>query len=480
MPDTGFSVCPHCGWNKLAPATSALYLSPGTLVQAPYQVAKVLGHGGFGITYLGWDANLQIKVAIKEYLPRDFATRDPQTGNVVSYGGDAARHFNNGLQQFLDEARTLARFQQHAGIVSVLTFFRAFGTGYMVMEYVEGETLRTHLQQGKVRLNWDQTLGIFMHIMDALRAVHAVGLLHRDIAPDNIYLCNDGRIKLLDFGAARQNLASDGRTLTIVKPGFAPEEQYRDTGVQGAWSDVYSVAASMYYCLTGVVPPDAMSRLNEDTLKPPSEYGAALPPTVEASLMAGLAVRASQRPYTIGEFQKSLLAQAESIIQITQIPKSQSRVKQREALPSSQTPPESIYFIEDEPRRGLHLNWLLAAGVAILMLVVVYNHLRNAEPQQQPPKTPLAEQARPAGDTIEPADAGGEPTASQPAYQEPTIGAEELKRHQQAALQRFEERRRQEAASGPAVDDQDVRLRGNLRSLCSEWGATMECDNGSR
>lgn len=469
MPDTGFSVCPHCGWSKDQPVGNPIYLPPGTVVQAPYQVARVLGHGGFGITYLGWDANLQIKVAIKEYLPRDFAMRDPQSREVISYDGDAKFHFVSGLQQFLDEARTLAKFQQHAGIVSVLTFFRAFGTGYMVMEYVEGETLRNYLKRGRVRLNWEQTLGIFMHIMDALRAVHAVGLLHRDIAPDNIYLCSDGRVKLLDFGAARQNLASDGRTLAIVKPGFAPEEQYRESGVQGAWSDVYSVAASMYYCLTGIVPPDAMARLNQDTLKPPSEYGAAILPTVEASLMAALSVRASQRPHTIADFQKSLLDAQPLVIEPISKPQPKAAEVPRQPLPDLRR------FEESEPNRS-SWRWLLLGGAAFLLMFVVYKQLRRISYEANQQK---AEPTARVIATKRPAETRRTETDTEQATQQDneTISAEELRKHQEAALRRFEELHRQEHATVDKEKDKaaDSERSEHLRSLCSEWGATMDC-----
>jgi serine/threonine protein kinase len=470
MPDTGFSVCPHCGWSKNDPVNNPVYLPPGTVVQPPYQVARVLGHGGFGITYLGWDANLQIKVAIKEYLPRDFAMRDPQSGQVISYGGDAEFHFVNGLQQFLDEARTLAKFQQHAGIVSVLTFFRAYGTGYMVMEYVEGETLRNYLKRGRVRLNWEQTLGIFMHIMDALRAVHAVGLLHRDIAPDNIYLCSDGRVKLLDFGAARQNLASDGRTLAIVKPGFAPEEQYRESGVQGAWSDVYSVAASMYYCLTGNVPPDAMARLSQDTLKSPSEYGAAISPTIEACLMAALSVRASQRPHTIADFQKSLLNAEPLAVEPISKPQPQISEAQRQPLPDLER------FVDLEPEHLPLGRWLLVSAVAFLVLFVAYKQLGSSRLDSRPntvePTTRIVEIPDSASHQYPESNA----ERTQQRESEP-ITAEELKAMQEAALKRFEERHRQEAAATSAkqvVSDPDHSE--HLRSLCSEWGATMDCN----
>ena len=139
MPDAGFDVCPHCGWRRHDSSINPQHLMPGTLLDPPYQVARVLGHGGFGITYLGWDANLQIKVAIKEFLPREFAQRDPLTGHVVPYADDAAHHFETGLSQFIEEARILAKFQQHPGIVSVLSFFRALGTGYTERSQICGK-----------------------------------------------------------------------------------------------------------------------------------------------------------------------------------------------------------------------------------------------------------------------------------------------------------------------------------------------------
>jgi serine/threonine protein kinase len=251
-------------------AESGLYLSPGTLLHNQYQIARMLGHGGFGITYLAWDNNLETKLAIKEYMPRDFATRNSTNAEISTFAGDAKENFAYGLERFLEEARTLAKFQQHAGIVRVQNFFKANGTGYMVMEYVDGFTLKDYLTN-KGKLSWEQTLKLFMPVMDALREVHKHGILHRDISPDNIYLCRDNRIKLLDFGSARYALGGHSRSLSVVvKAGYAPEEQYRTKGKQGAWTDVYSVAASMYRCVTGVVPPDALDRLDEDELARPS------------------------------------------------------------------------------------------------------------------------------------------------------------------------------------------------------------------
>ncbi len=307
-----FYPCQQCAWSPDKQSESGLYLSPGTLLHNQYQIAKVLGHGGFGITYLALDTNLQIKLAIKEYMPRDFATRNSTNAEVSTFAGDAKENFAYGLNSFLEEARTLAQFQQHAGIVSVLNFFKANGTGYMVMEYVEGLTLKEHLVN-KGKLSWDQTLQLFMPVMDALREVHKHGMLHRDIAPDNIYLCRDNRIKLLDFGSARYALGGHSRSLSVVvKPGYAPEEQYRTKGNQGAWTDVYSVAASMYRCVTSVVPPDALDRLDEDELARPSELGVEIPANAEQALLAALAVKGVNRTQSIEQFQQALLGTATS------------------------------------------------------------------------------------------------------------------------------------------------------------------------
>ena len=295
--------CQQCGWSPDQYVESGLYLSPGTLLHNQYQIARMLGHGGFGITYLAWDNNLETKLAIKEYMPRDFATRNSTNAEVSTFAGDAKVNFAYGLERFLEEARTLAKFQQYTGIVSVLNYFKANGTGYMVMEYVDGFTLKEYLTH-KGKLSWEQTLKLFMPVMDALREVHKHGLMHRDISPDNIYLCKDGCIKLLDFGSARYALGGHSRSLSVVvKPGYAPEEQYRTKGKQGDWTDVYSVAASMYRCVTGVVPPDALDRLDNDELVRPSLLGVQIPAEAEEAMMTAMAVKAENRTQSIEDFQ---------------------------------------------------------------------------------------------------------------------------------------------------------------------------------
>lgn len=468
MPNPGLSVCPYCGWRPGDVVPNPLYLPPGTTLNTPYQVARVLGHGGFGITYLGWDANLQIKVAIKEYLPRDFASRDPLSGQVFAYAGDARDLFESGLANFLDEARTLAKFQQHPGIVSVLAFFRAFGTGYMVMEYVEGETLKYYLQQRSGRLNWTQTLAIFMQVMDALRAVHRQGLLHRDVAPDNIYLCSDGRIKLLDFGAARLATGTHGRTLSfVVKPGFAPEEQYREVE-QGPWSDVYSVAASIYFCLTGQAPPDALERLNRDELKPPSDFGVSIPPLAEQALLEALAVKAGRRIQAMAALQQRLSGQFAQSFNAVSADSTANGSTVTEARSASFAEPQPSF--QSTPFGGL--RWWLAALLAMLLLGMAYSLIQPAKTKA--PKNHATPNSAGKSADQPPAELDEEVDWTRQRELE-RIAAEELRRRQEAALRRFEERERQESIPSPPVSPQDPRQQEHLRSLCDEWGATMDC-----
>jgi serine/threonine protein kinase len=303
---TRVTPCPHCGWqpghDNLPPA-----LALGQLLDGRYRIGRVLGHGGFGITYLAWDDNLHLRLAIKEYLPRDCASRAPDGISLAVYPGPAGEQFAYGLDRFLEEARTLAHFDQHPGIVTVKNFFRAHGTGYCVMDYVEGITLRQYLdQQPGGRISIDAALKLLMPVADALRAVHKEGLLHRDIAPDNIYLTQDGRIKLLDFGAARFAAGEHSKSLSIIlKPGYAPEEQYRTKGQQGPWTDVYGLAATLYRTITGLVPPEALDRWENDELIPPSKLSISTHPEQEAGLLKGLAVKARHRYQSMAELQEA-------------------------------------------------------------------------------------------------------------------------------------------------------------------------------
>ena len=297
--------CKFCGWQPgLGNPSPAL--AHGVVLDGRYRIGRVLGHGGFGITYLAWDDNLHLQLAIKEYLPRDSATRAPDRMSLAIFSGAAEEQFAYGLDRFLEEARSLARYDQHPGIVTVKNFFRAHGTGYCVMEYVEGITLRRYLeQQPGGRISVADALKLLMPVADALKAVHKEGLLHRDIAPDNIYLTQDGRVKLLDFGAARFAAGEHSKSLSVIlKPGYAPEEQYRTRGKQGPWTDVYGLGATLYRAITGQVPPDSLDRLDQDELVPPSALGVVIQPAQEAHLLKALAVKAERRWQNMEQLQE--------------------------------------------------------------------------------------------------------------------------------------------------------------------------------
>ncbi len=300
--------CPHCGWVEGTRPESPLHLPPRTILNEKYLLGRVLGQGGFGITYLGWDLNLNLKLAIKEYLPQELASRAMGHSQVAAYTGTVSGEFEYGLDKFLQEARTLAQFDDHPNIVSVRDFFRANGTAYLVMSYLDGMDLKEYIAGQGDRLPFDRAISLIMPVLDALKEVHAVNILHRDVSPDNIFIKQNGQVILIDFGAARQAVSAKGHSLSIIlKPGFAPEEQYRSKGVQGPWTDLYAVAATLYRITTGQMPPESLDRMAGDTLVPPSQLGVAISAGEEQALLKAMAVRAEDRFQSIKEFQDALL-----------------------------------------------------------------------------------------------------------------------------------------------------------------------------
>jgi serine/threonine protein kinase len=238
-------------------------LALGTML-LEYRLESVLGAGGFGMTYLGWDTHLEKHVAIKEYLPTDLAVR-ALDGSVVPITPELQRDYKWGLDRFILEARTLAKFS-HPHIVRVNRYFEANGTGYMVMDYENGESLNQMLKRG-LQPDEARLKSILMPLLDGLQAVHAAGFLHRDIKPSNIFVRESGSPVLIDFGAARLAIGGATKSLTaVLTPGYAPLEQYSSDGHQGPWSDLYAMAGVLYRALVNDNPPDAVSRLKGDTV----------------------------------------------------------------------------------------------------------------------------------------------------------------------------------------------------------------------
>lgn len=309
MEDRGNAVkCKNCGFTESTAPESPYYLQPRTVLQNKYLVGRALGQGGFAITYLAWDMNLGVKLAIKEYFPLDLVYRIPGNNMVMAHSQAQDTIFVHDMEKFLQEARDLARFMEHPNIVSVTDFFQANRTAYLVMHYIEGITLRYHLNQSGEKLSFDSAMGIMMPIMDALRVIHEAGLLHRDISPENIVISQSGRVVLIDFGAARRSAGGKDKSVSVVmKPGYTPEEQYRSKGVQGPATDIYATAATIYRSLTGQLPPNSLDRLERDNLVPPSQLGVEITPEQEKALLKALAVQANHRYKSIVDFQEALL-----------------------------------------------------------------------------------------------------------------------------------------------------------------------------
>ena len=298
--------CPYCGYCEGNTVSEARYLQEGTILADRYLTGIVIGAGGFGITYAAWDMTLAQRVAIKEFLPGEFSTRMSGQTTVTVYGGEKKEQFETGRGKFIDESRRLARFQGVPGIVQIYNSFEENETAYIVMEYLEGETLDQRLKR-EGRISEQEAVLILLPILQALDAVHKKGILHRDIAPNNIFLTKDGDSKLLDFGAARSATGSHSKSLTVLyKEGYTPEEQYQSRGNQGPWTDVYAVAATLYRMLTGSTPPGALERRRKDTLKAPSRIGVKVSQPVETALMNALNVDVRNRTKSAGEFAEEL------------------------------------------------------------------------------------------------------------------------------------------------------------------------------
>ena len=282
-------------------------LRKGTRLIGRYTVEGVLGQGGFGITYLGMDELHEKPVAIKEFFPQGIVTRniEYQDTVTVTFVGEKD-NYEKGKERFLKEARTMAKFSKDKGIVKALDFFEINNTAYIVMEYLEGVTLKQYLAENK-RIDAEDLVELLVPLIEALDEIHSQGLIHRDISPDNIMVLPDGRIKLMDFGAARDYTEFGEKSLSIVlKPGYAPPEQYQTHGVQGPWTDIYALCATMYKCITGENPPDAIERVMDDHLKKISAFGIPVLPQIEEAIIKGMSVAANDRYQNVGDFCEDL------------------------------------------------------------------------------------------------------------------------------------------------------------------------------
>ena len=295
-PMNGRDTCPECRFTPAAYTPARHHLPPYTILNGQYLVGCPLGEGGFGITYLGMNLRLQAAVAIKEYFPTGSVYRDSAQGNTVCvFSGDGEVRFLHDRERFLKEARMLARFDGNPGVVGVRNYFCENGTAYIVMEYVQGITLAALAEHSGGRLPFGQVLRLLELPMKTLGEMHRQNTFHRDISPENLMIANGGVVKLIDFGATRTADTAKSRVLK-VRPGYSALELYADERREGAWSDIYSLCATIYRVVTGVTPPPAAERAQRDTLVPPIQAGATgMTFAQEGAVLKGMAVQAEDR-----------------------------------------------------------------------------------------------------------------------------------------------------------------------------------------
>ncbi|MCD7804660.1 MAG: serine/threonine protein kinase [Oscillospiraceae bacterium] len=302
-------VCPACGLTEGSYVPAPHHLLPGTVLQDRYLIGRVLGEGGFGITYVGRDTRLGLKIAVKEYYPVGNAARNNQESVTVTSSSRTTGTYEKGKSKFLQEAMTMGKLEKEPQIVGVKDFFQENNTAYIVMEYIEGTTLKELTAQRGGRIPADELFEMIKPMFGAIQHMHDLGLIHRDISPDNLMLEN-GDIKLLDFGCAKDVTDSsqvNQQTQTLIlKHGYSPFEQYQMSSNQGPWTDVYAFGASIYYCLTGNPPPRSTDRIMGDNIVPPHKLGIKITERQEDALMKALAVRPVDRFSSMNQFQGAL------------------------------------------------------------------------------------------------------------------------------------------------------------------------------
>lgn len=349
QPQTHLSPCRQCGYDERHYKEHPLYLKPRTVLKNQYIVGRVLGQGGFGITYVGLDKWLQKRVAIKEYVPVTLATRDFQTALIIPLKKQETA-FTHGLKLFIDEARHLAKFD-HPHIVRVSNFFEANHTGYMVMDYLEGHSPVTILNQAGGHLPVNAALAIILPILEALDQIHAHHIYHLDISLQNIRILTNGEPILIDFGAARHIMGEHSRSLELIlKHGYSPIEQYSGKGNIGPWTDIYACGALLYLLLSGTLPPPATDRLSEDTLIPLSEREE-IAPALNDAILRALAVKLEERFQTVQDFKAALEGRYFASLDVIRAARAAELI------------------VPELPRRSPWLLWLLLWAGLLLMPV---------------------------------------------------------------------------------------------------------------
>ena len=404
--EEGQKTCPVCGYDNALYQNPENTLPEGTVLFRKYLVGKVLGRGGFGVTYLGYDLDLQLSVAIKEYFPRDVCHRSTQSYDVRPESGEEdGTVFSKGRQVFLDEARTLARLNSPY-IVHVRDFFREHGTAYIVMDYVDGVTLKAEMRKNGGKLPYERVLALMEPLIQQLDRLHQRNVIHRDIKPDNIMLLDDENgehLVLLDFGSARTYVSNESRTMTgVVTAGYSPQEQYSQKSRQGPYTDVYALCATMYHAITGVLPPASIGRaLDGIPLKSFEECGVSVPETVEQAILHGMALKSTERTQTMGRLLEELkgedpadfgedkrnvqTAEPVSEAKTDEVPQRSRPEKQRE---TNSKQPEAVASGKSEKKSSAAPKIIAAFFAGVLLFAGInFGFLRNMNESGTKPET---------------------------------------------------------------------------------------------
>ncbi len=303
----GFDVCPHCGFLKGTPNSPEFVLQPGTRLWGRYLIGTVLGIGGFGITYKAFDTRLSSVIAIKEFFPQNLASRIPGEGMVRLFSGENAKNYQINMQRFIEEGKNLAKFTGDAHIVNVFDTFEDNNTAYIVMEFLDGLTLKEYILQNGGALSQEFALNVLQGLLQGIKSIHLKGIIHRDISPDNIYILKDARIKILDFGAARFAAKDEWTQSVVVKKGYAPPEQYRNNMRQTESTDLYAAGATYYKMLTGKTPEESIERWVKDTLVRPSKLASAIDEQTDKFIMKSMALKPELRFKNADEMLSALM-----------------------------------------------------------------------------------------------------------------------------------------------------------------------------
>lgn len=301
-----YEVCRYCGYVEGTPPEQPHYLRPGTVLKGHFIVGTAIGVGGFGITYKCYDATLGVIVAIKEFFPVGLVNRSPREMKVGLLSGEKEKQYKNQIKRFLMEAQSIAQFGKANDIVNVFDYFEENNTAYIVMEYIDGVLLKDYLEK-QGALSPDIAMTIIEPVVEALKKIHASGIIHRDISPDNIFIAGEDSVKVFDFGAAILNDESGAKEgEKVIKVGYSAPEQYRDSAGQGYFTDIYSIGAILYQMITGQKPIESTEREYKDELKSPLELGFDIEPNLDRAIMEALAVQPALRFQGIQQFDDAI------------------------------------------------------------------------------------------------------------------------------------------------------------------------------